>query len=41
MAAYLETVILHGADDAHAIATRAAPQLDELDYVRLNLVATA
>ena len=41
MAAFLETVILHGAPDAHAIAAAAAPQLDELDYVRLNMVATA
>lgn len=40
MAAFLETVILHGAPDAHAIARRAAPQLSELDYVRLNLTAS-
>jgi trans-aconitate 2-methyltransferase len=41
MAAFLETVILHGATDAHELAQRAAPQLDELDYVRLNMVAVA
>ncbi len=40
MAAFLETVILHGAPDARAIAERAAPQLEELDYVRLNIEAT-
>lgn len=41
LAAFLETVILHGQPDARETARRAAPQLDELDYVRLNLEATA
>lgn len=41
LAAFLETVILHGDPDAHAKAVAAAPHLDELDYVRLNLDATA
>ncbi len=40
MAAYLETVILHGAPDARALAAAGAPQLDELDYVRLNIAAS-
>jgi trans-aconitate 2-methyltransferase len=41
MAAYLETVILHGLPDARERALAAAPHLDALDYVRLNLEATA
>ena len=41
LAAFLETVILHGQPDARETTRRAAPQLDELDYVRLNLEATA
>jgi trans-aconitate 2-methyltransferase len=40
MTTYLETVVLHGVPGARAIAERAAPQLDELDYVRLNIEAT-
>ena len=39
MALYLETVILHGDPDAHAKAVAAAPRLDTLDYVRLNILA--
>ncbi len=41
MATYLATVVLHGAPDARATAERAAPRLDHLDYVRLNIEATA
>lgn len=41
MAAYLETVILHGDPDARAKAQAAAPRVEALDYVRLNLEATA
>lgn len=41
LAAYLETVVLHGQPDARAQARRAASSLDELDYVRLNLDAVA
>lgn len=37
---YLATVILHGMPDARAVAARVAPQLDHLDYVRLNVEAT-
>ena len=40
MRRYLEAVILHGQPDAAETAERAAPQLEELDYVRLNMVAT-
>jgi trans-aconitate 2-methyltransferase len=40
LATYLETVVLHGVPGARAIAERAAPQLTELDYVRLNIEAT-
>jgi len=38
---FLATVILHGQPDARETARRAAPQLDQLDYVRLNIEATA
>jgi len=41
VAAYLETVVLHGQPDARDQAQRAAALLDELDYVRLNLDAVA
>jgi trans-aconitate 2-methyltransferase len=41
MRVYLEAVILHGQPGAAEIAERAAPQLAELDYVRLNIEATA
>jgi trans-aconitate 2-methyltransferase len=41
METYLRTVILHGQPDAEETAARVAPQLDALDYVRLNLEATA
>jgi trans-aconitate 2-methyltransferase len=40
MATYLETVVLHGLPRARAIAEAAAPQIDHLDYVRLNMEAT-
>lgn len=41
MVTYLATVVLHGLPDARERAERAAPQVDELDYVRLNLEAIA
>jgi trans-aconitate 2-methyltransferase len=41
MQTYLEAVILHGQPDARETAARAAPQLDEIDYVRLNISAAA
>lgn len=41
METYLAAVILHGQPDAHETAARIAPQLDHLDYVRLNVEATA
>jgi trans-aconitate 2-methyltransferase len=41
METYLATVVLHGQPDACEVAARAAPQLDELDYVRLNIDAVA
>jgi outer membrane murein-binding lipoprotein Lpp len=34
-------VILHGQPDAKETAARAAQQLDEIDYVRLNIEAVA
>ena len=40
MQTYLATVVLHGAPDARETAARVAPQLDHLDYVRLNIEAT-
>ena len=36
----IATVMLHGQPDARESAARAAPQLDHLDYVRLNIEAT-
>jgi trans-aconitate 2-methyltransferase len=41
MAAFLETVILHEDDNARANAERVAAQIDHIDYVRLNMEATA
>jgi trans-aconitate 2-methyltransferase len=41
METYLATVVLHGDPDAREKAAEAAPKLDHLDYVRLNLEATA
>lgn len=41
METYLATVVLHGQPDARETAARAAQHLDHLDYVRLNLEATA
>jgi trans-aconitate 2-methyltransferase len=41
MVKFVETVILHKDPDAHANAERVAAQLDEIDYVRLNMEATA
>jgi trans-aconitate 2-methyltransferase len=39
METFLATVVLHGQPDARATAARVAPQLDALDFVRLNLEA--
>jgi trans-aconitate 2-methyltransferase len=41
METYLATVVLHGRPDAREVAARAAPRLDVLDYVRLNIDAVA
>ena len=41
METYLATVMLHGQPDARDAAAKAAPQLDHLDYVRLNMEAIA
>ena len=41
METYIATVMLHGQPDAHETARRAAPKLDHLDYVRLNMEAVA
>jgi trans-aconitate 2-methyltransferase len=41
MATFIETVILHKDPDRHANAKRAAAQIDQIDYVRLNMEATA
>src|SRR3954452_443483 len=41
MVTFLETVILHEDDNAHANAERVAAQIDHIDYVRLNIEATA
>jgi trans-aconitate 2-methyltransferase len=38
---FLRTVVLHSDPDAAATAARIAPQIDEIDYVRLNMEATA
>jgi len=41
METYLAAVVLHGQRDARERARRAAAKLDHLDYVRLNIDATA
>ena len=41
METFLRTVILHGQPDAAETAARASAHLDTLDYVRLNIEATA
>jgi trans-aconitate 2-methyltransferase len=41
MVTFLETVILHEDDNAHANAERVAAQIDHIDYVRLNMEARA
>jgi trans-aconitate 2-methyltransferase len=41
MATFIETVILHEDPDARANAERVAAQIDHIDYVRLNMEATA
>jgi trans-aconitate 2-methyltransferase len=41
MVAFVETVILHKDPDRHANAQRVAAALDQIDYVRLNIEATA
>jgi hypothetical protein len=41
METYLATVVLHGDPGAREKAAAAAPRLEHLDYVRLNMEATA
>jgi trans-aconitate 2-methyltransferase len=41
MVAFVETVILHKDPDRHANAERVAAAVDHIDYVRLNMEATA
>jgi trans-aconitate 2-methyltransferase len=41
MVKFIETVILHKDPDRHANAQRVAAQIDHIDYVRLNMEATA
>lgn len=41
MVTFLATVILHLDPNAREVAERVAPQLDHIDYVRLNMEATA
>jgi trans-aconitate 2-methyltransferase len=41
METFMATVILHGQPNARETAARVAPQLEEIDYVRLNIEATA
>jgi trans-aconitate 2-methyltransferase len=41
MVTFLETVILHEDENAHANAVRVAAHIDQIDYVRLNMEATA
>ena len=41
METFIATVILHGQPDAREQAAKAARELDELDYVRLNIEAFA
>jgi trans-aconitate 2-methyltransferase len=38
---FLRTIVLHSDPDAAAKAARVAPQIEEFDYVRLNMEATA
>lgn len=38
---YLETVVFRAHADARDVAERVAPRIDHLDYVRLNMEATA
>jgi trans-aconitate 2-methyltransferase len=41
MVKFLETVILHSDPDRHANAVRVAAQIEQIDYMRLNMEATA
>ena len=41
MVTFIETVILHKDPDRHANAERVAAQIDHIDYVRLNMEASA
>jgi trans-aconitate 2-methyltransferase len=41
MVTFVETVILHKDPDRHANAERVAAAVDQIDYVRLNMEATA
>ena len=41
MEAFLRTVVLHADPDAAATAARIAPQIEAIDFVRLNMEATA
>jgi len=41
MPTFIETVILHEDDDARSNAERVAAQIDHIDYVRLNMEASA
>lgn len=41
MEAFLAAVVFHLDPDPHATAARVAPQIDAVDYVRLNIEATA
>jgi trans-aconitate 2-methyltransferase len=41
MVTFVETVILHKDPDRHANAERVAAAIDQIDYVRLNMEATA
>ena len=41
MEAFLSTVVFHLDPDPRATAARVAPQIDAVDYVRLNIEATA
>ena len=38
---FLTTVVFRASEDPRAVAERVAPQIDHLDYVRLNMEATA
>ena len=41
MATFIATVILHKDPNAHENAERVAAQVDHIDYVRLNMEASA